>query len=83
MEAGDDRSSSSPPRDLTRYLISLGELLVTWLCPPGVGPALSRRLLASGGNWALLRTLGRAVGSASSVSLFPTFLLSRDNDDVS
>ncbi|CAM9266475.1 unnamed protein product, partial [Hapterophycus canaliculatus] len=52
--------NQSPPSDLTHYLISLGELVVTWLSPEGVGPALSQRLLASGSTWALLRTIGRA-----------------------
>ncbi|CAN0486808.1 unnamed protein product, partial [Ectocarpus sp. 8 AP-2014] len=40
-------------------LISLGELVLTWLSlapVEGVGPALSRRLLASGSSWTLLRT---------------------------
>ncbi|CAM9118941.1 unnamed protein product [Scytosiphon promiscuus] len=55
-----NKDNSSPPSDLTHYLISLGELVVTWLSPEGVGPALSQRLLASGSTWALLRTIGRA-----------------------
>lgn len=50
-----------PPSDLSQYLISLGELLVTWLSPQGVGPALSQRLLTTGSSWALLRTIGRAI----------------------
>ena len=64
IDAGNDEASS-PPTDLVRYLISLAELLVAWLSPPGPGPALSRRLLSSGANWALLRTLGRALRPAS------------------
>ncbi|CBN79237.1 expressed unknown protein [Ectocarpus siliculosus] len=58
---GEERRS--PPSDLTHYLISLGELVLTWLSlapAEGVGPALSRRLLASGSSWTLLRTFGRA-----------------------
>ena len=34
---------------------------MVWLSCVGVGRALSRRLLASGSSWALLRTLGRAL----------------------
>ena len=60
MESGDGERPS-PPSDLTRYLIALGEVLVVWLSCVGVGRALSRRLLASGSSWALLRTLGRAL----------------------
>lgn len=59
--AGGDHECTSPPTDLLRYLISLGELLVTWISPLGVGVSLSRRLFASGANWALLRTLGKAL----------------------
>lgn len=54
------RDEGAYPSDLSHYLISLGELLVTWLSPQGVGAALSRRLLASGSSWSLLRTIGRA-----------------------
>lgn len=48
-----------------RYIIALGELLVTWMPPPGAGPTLSRRLLSSGANWLLLRALGRALDPAT------------------
>ncbi|CAM9627731.1 unnamed protein product [Pylaiella littoralis] len=58
LEPGDEEHPS-PPSDLSHYLVSLGELVVTWLSPGGVGPALSRRLLASGSSWALLRSIGR------------------------
>lgn len=58
---GGDEIYASPPSDLSQYLISLGELLVTWLSPQGVGTALSQRLLASGSSWALLRAFGRAI----------------------
>eukprot|EP00752_Nemacystus_decipiens_P003235 g2993.t1 len=58
---GGDEGYASPHSDLSEYLISLGELLVTWLSPQGVAPVLSQRLLASGSSWALLRTFGRAI----------------------
>lgn len=64
-----DPQSTSPPVDLTRYLISLGELLVAWVSPPGAGSAFSNRLLASGANWALLRTFGRALGTSKTVRM--------------
>ncbi|CAN0006849.1 unnamed protein product, partial [Ectocarpus fasciculatus] len=58
---GEERMS--PPSDLTHYLISLGELVLTWLSlspAEEAGPTLSGRLLASGSSWTLLRTFGRA-----------------------